>query len=84
MNGLMDQSKMIEILAERPRHILQIPIPKIEVGQQANLTLYQPNVSWKYDLSKSPSVSKNSPLNKYEFKGRVLGIINNNTYYLNK
>jgi len=84
MNGAVDQSKIVEILAERPRNILQLPIPKIEVGQPANMTLYQPNVSWKYDLSKSQSISKNSPLNNYQFKGRVLGIINNNTYYLNK
>jgi len=80
----MDQSGMIELLAEKPRRILRIPIPKIEVGQNANITLYQPNKMWKYELSKSFSVSRNSPLNGYEFKGKVLGIVNNGTYFLTK
>jgi dihydroorotase len=83
LNGALDQTKMIEILAENPREILRIPLPKIEVGEKANITLYQPNMTWKYDLSKSRSISRNSSLNGFEFKGRVLGIINNGTYYLN-
>ena len=84
LNGSMDQSAMIELLAEKPRRILRIPTPKIDVGLTANITLYQPNRKWKYQLKNSQSVSRNSPVDGYEFKGKVMGIVNNGSYFLNR
>lgn len=76
--------KLIEKLTDGPRQALQIPVPKIAVGEFANLTLFDPNTKWKVTPENIKSKSKNNPYIGLELEGKVIGTINNKKVNLNK
>ena len=53
---------LLECITYRPRNLLGIPAPEIEVGKEAVLTVYDPQMHWRYDQHSSQSKSRNSPL----------------------
>ena len=66
----------LEKIAIRPRQILNIPLPNIEEGATANLTIFDPNKIWIFSQKDILSKSKNSPIIGMELKGKVLGVVN--------
>ncbi|MFZ0456532.1 MAG: dihydroorotase [Ignavibacteriaceae bacterium] len=69
--------KIVEKLAINPRKILNLPVPKIETGEKANLTIIDPDEVWTVDIDKFKSKSRNSPFNKKLLTGKAAGVINN-------
>ncbi|NLH60067.1 MAG: dihydroorotase [Ignavibacteriales bacterium] len=78
---ILSLEQMIEKLAINARKILNIPIPKIEVGAEANLTIFDPDEIWTVDISKFKSKSKNSPFNKRLLQGRSVAVLNKGKMY---
>ena len=76
-------NKLIAALSINPRKILGLDIPQIEVGELANITLFDPDKKWTFDMSKNKSKSKNSPFIDTEFTGMVIGVINGKKVYFN-
>ena len=68
--------ELIRKLSINPRKILNLPIPKFEVGELANFTILDPNLVWTVDISKFKSKSKNSPFDKRLLTGKALAVIN--------
>lgn len=68
---------LIEKLSINPRIILNLRIPKIEVGEVANLTILDPDVVWTVDKKKFFSKSINTPFDKKLLTGKSVGVINN-------
>jgi dihydroorotase len=85
--NLVMLSKMIEwdVLIEKvttgPRKVLNLEIPRIEEDTKANLTLLDPNKSWRLDEKTNYSKSKNSPWMGKEIKGKVAAVFNNNRHW---
>lgn len=75
----MDQ--LIDKLSINPRKILNIPVPQIAEGQEANLTIFDPNEIWTVDISAFKSKSRNSPFNKKLLTGKPVAAINNGKMY---
>ena len=73
--------QLIEKMSINPRKILNIPVPKIQVGENANFTILDPDEVWTVDLNKFKSKSRNSPFNKRLLTGRAVGVINKNNMY---
>jgi dihydroorotase len=73
--------QLIEKMAVNPRKILNIPVPKIQVGENANFTILDPDEVWTVDLDKFKSKSRNSPFNKRLLTGRAAGVINKSKMY---
>jgi dihydroorotase len=69
-------AQLIEKLSVNPRKILNLPVPQIKEGEQANLTLFDPDEIWTVDVSRFKSKSKNSPFDKRLLTGKALGVIN--------
>ena len=67
-------------LAIAPRRILNLPIPIIEEGRQANFTLFNIDQQWLYNAANNPSKSSNSPLLNQTLTGKVMLVYNNNKY----
>lgn len=63
---------LIEKLAYNPRHLLKLPIPKIAVGEPANITYFLPNTFWQYLPKNRKSKAENSPFFGENLKGKVL------------
>ena len=60
-----------------------IPTPSINVGATADLTLFNPEKSYRYKEEDLKSTSKNSPYLGLELQGKVLGSFNNGVLTLN-
>lgn len=73
--------QLIEKMSINPRKILNIPVPKIQVGENANFTILDTDDVWTVDLNKFKSKSRNSPFNKRLLTGRAVGVINKNNMY---
>ncbi|MCZ4223551.1 dihydroorotase [Pedobacter rhodius] len=77
----LDASLIAEKLAINPRKLLNLNIPVIEEGQEANFTIYNPNEKWVYNAVSNLSKSANSPLLGTELVGKVTLVFNNNQYH---
>lgn len=73
--------ELIKKLSINPRKILNIPIPKFEVGALANFTILDPELVWTVDVSKFKSKSKNSPFDKRLLTGKAIAVINKKKMY---
>ena len=62
---------LIEKLAVGPRRVLGLPIPKIEVGAAAELTIFQPDERWFFSEKDIRSKSKNTPFIGRKLTGRA-------------
>ncbi|MDX1349849.1 MAG: dihydroorotase [Putridiphycobacter sp.] len=75
----IDQLSLVEKIAcisRKPRQIMCISNPIIEAGQFANMTLFDPALTYTLASSDLASLSKNTPLIGKELTGKALGIIN--------
>ncbi|MBI9070506.1 MAG: dihydroorotase [Melioribacteraceae bacterium] len=73
--------QLVEKLSINPRKILNLPVPKFEAGEKANLTIIDTDVVWTADKSEFKSISKNSPFDKRLMTGKSLATINNNKMF---
>ncbi len=78
----MDLGTLLESLTHNPRSLLKLPIPQIEKGQPATLTLFDPNRSWELNDSTSQSKSRNSPNYGKQLKGKAVAVFNNNKHWI--
>lgn len=76
----LSAAQVAEKLAVAPRRILNLPVPIIEEGQQANLTLFRTDQKWLYNEERNFSKSSNSPLLNKTLTGKVVLVYNNNKY----
>lgn len=74
--GRLDTVQLIDKFAVQPRKVLNLEIPKIEVGQIANLSLFSPQQYWTFLKKDIRSKSKNSPLLNKKLQGKIIGIVN--------
>lgn len=59
-----------------PRKILNLYIPKIKKGEQANITLFDCSKNWKFNHTDSYSKSNNSPFIDRSLSGKSIAVIN--------
>jgi len=64
--------RLVDALSTAPARILNQPLPRLAVGQRANLVWFDPRVTWTPSRARWYSRSKNSPLFHTELRGRVL------------
>ncbi len=84
LNKDLDLDTLVEKFAIKPREILNQTIPKIEKGEIANLTIFQPNKKWTFTEKNIFSKSRNTPFLNKELMGKVLGVVNNFQFSMNE
>jgi dihydroorotase len=75
--------KWIELISINPRKILGLELPSIQEGTVANITMFDPEITYTFTEDAIKSKSKNSAFIGKELKGKVIGIINNKQLKLN-
>jgi dihydroorotase len=75
--GILTLSQLIEKFSTNPRRILRLPQVKIEEGERANLTIFDPTAEWTVDPVRMKSKSKNTPFGGRKLKGKPIGVMNN-------
>jgi dihydroorotase len=68
-------ARMIEMFATNPQKIMRVTPWGMFEGSDAHVTILDPKRSWKFDVSKSRSKSKNSPFDQREMTGKAVGTI---------
>lgn len=68
---------IIHNLSTKPREIIGLQSQAIEEGSLADLTLFDPNLSWTVAEEEISSKSKNCAVLGKELYGKAIGIINN-------
>jgi dihydroorotase len=72
----VDLASLVEKFVSNSRKIFNLPVPVIEEGAMANITLFDPDLTDIPDAGSSLSKSSNCPVFGKELQGKVLGIIN--------
>ncbi len=72
----LDLTEKISCISSKPRQIMGIKTQGIQEGSIANLTLFNPELSYTLERHHLASLSSNSPLIGSVLKGKALGIIN--------
>jgi len=75
--GIIKLERLYDLCVANPRKILNIPIPKIKVGETANLSAFDLNKSWTLADSKRFSKSNNTPFMNMALTGKSFLVINN-------
>jgi len=73
----------VQKTAINPRKLFNLQVPSIQEGEKANLTLFDPLLSWELEQKSLKSKSTNTPLIGSKLKGKVIGVYNRSTYTAN-
>jgi dihydroorotase len=60
---------MVELFTTGPARILKLNRGRIELGAPGDLTIFDPELEWTYDVNRSLSKSRNSPFHGRRFRG---------------
>ncbi|WP_164111951.1 MULTISPECIES: dihydroorotase [Sphingobacterium] len=74
---------IVEKMAVGPRRVLGLDIPKFEIGELANLVVFDMETTWTFDAQSNRSKGANNPLMGQELTGKVNLVINNNKLIIN-
>ncbi|MDP4265148.1 MAG: dihydroorotase [Bacteroidota bacterium] len=77
------QEKWVTLLSLNPRRIFGLEELKIQEGNKAVITLFNPSEKWTVTEKDMHSKSKNSPFIGKELTGKVIGIINKTVAVIN-
>ena len=83
LNKIVGVEEAIKVLTGL-KDVFNISRVKIEEGQNADITLFDPNKKWKFSEKNILSSSKNAALLNIDLVGRPYGIFANNQLILNK
>lgn len=77
LNKHIEWDTLIEKITTNPRNLLNIPVPVIEEGMEAELTLFDTDKAWIPDEKNIFSKSYNSPYLGKTITGKVKAVFNN-------
>lgn len=78
----LDITLIAEKLAINPRKLLNLAVPVIEEGTEANFTVFNTTEKWLYNAANNHSRSANSPLLGAELTGKVTLVYNNSQFQI--
>lgn len=74
---------LVEKLCTNPRKIMNLPIPELEKGNEADFIIFDPNEKWILNDKTNKSKSRNTVFYNKEIKGKVLSSYSSNIHYEN-
>lgn len=81
--GHLSLEDILEKLIIQPRKILNLPVPGLEPGAPANITLFNTDEKWVYDEPEVRSKSRNSPYLGNTLTGRAVAVYNKGRFERN-
>lgn len=68
-------SQLVYLMSTKPASIIGLDAGTLLVGSNADIVVFDPNISYTIDISKMVSKCKNTPFDGHEVKGRVVHTI---------
>ncbi len=78
------EARINEVLSLKPREIFGLADGAIQTGKTADITIYQPGVTYTCSLQQIKSKSKNSAFIGKTLTGKVIGTVSRDRLYLNQ
>jgi dihydroorotase len=75
--GKISLLRMIELFTTGPDRVLNLNRGRLAVGATADITIFDTERSWTYDVNRSASKSRNSPFHGQTFRGGPVATIVN-------
>ena len=82
-SGALTLSQLIDKLCDKPREILRLAVPKVAVGEVANLTFFNTDARWEFTSAHIKSKSVNTPYVGTTMHGKALGVYNKGQLVIN-
>jgi len=73
--GLISMLRMVELFTTGPARVLSLDAGRLTPGAAADVTIFDPEREWTYDVNLSFSKSKNSPFHGVKFRGAPMATI---------
>jgi dihydroorotase len=73
--GRIDLKRLIELLTINAARIINKPLGTLNLGAEADVTLFSTEAEWVYDVNKTKSRSRNCPFHGMKLKGQVAGTV---------
>ncbi len=74
--GVISLERLVELCATNPARILKLrDRGTLNAGARADVTVIDPEMVWKFDVTQSKSKSRNTPFDGYSFHGGVVATI---------
>ena len=73
--------RLIDAFAIAPRKVLGLELPRIEVGAEAELTVYAPDDTWSLQADHLRSRSRNTPYIGRQFTGKPVAVVRGKAHY---
>lgn len=78
--GKISLNRMVELFTAGPARILNLDRGTLAVGVRADVTIFDPELIWTYDVNQSFSKSKNSPFDDHTFRGGPVATVVNGSF----
>lgn len=78
--GHITYNQLVELMAIKPRKILRLDQVKLEAGNVADITIFDPAVTWTVTADDMYSKSRNSGFLGYELTGRATDVLVGGTF----
>ncbi len=79
--GHLTLAQALEKVCVNPYKILHMPVPHVQKGEPANLTIFDPEARWTVQAERFQSKSTNSPFIGQELTGKPYLVIHNNKLF---
>ena len=76
-SGKISIARMVELFTTGPARALNLNRGRLSAGERADVTVLDTERRWTYNVTKSPSKSRNSPFHGREFRGGPVTTIAN-------
>ena len=74
--GVISLERLVELCATNPARILHLEDRgTLREGTRADLTILDPEMTWRFDASRSKSKSRNTPFDGHTFRGAAVATI---------
>lgn len=80
---ILDLGTLVQKFVDKPREILRLEVPKVEIGAKANLTFFNTDQTWIFERGHVKSKSANTPYIGAPMRGKALGIYNKSKLVVN-
>ncbi len=74
-SGKVSLNRVIELFTAGPARILGLNRGRLETGLPGDVTIFDPELSWTYDVNRSLSRSRNSPFHGRTFRGAPVATV---------
>src|SRR5712692_10035475 len=75
--GKISLARMVDLFTTGPARVLNLDRGRLSVGAPADLTIFDTERAWTYDVNRSASKSRNSPFDGHAFRGGPIATIVN-------